>query len=149
MIIKVEYAYSLVGKSTMLWTNLLGNHNGTTVRIGEAKKVTLRGLGIESAEVTLSKDYNGTVSLPVTITGTVEALRNANFSYALKTDTNTVINNIVATSMSDIYDCDLNTTTAIGSVVYHGGQAYVDVNVTAGTAGGTIQLVNTILYNEF
>lgn len=149
MIIKVEYAYALVGKGTMLWTNLIGDHNGTTVRIGEAKKVTLRGLGIESSEVTLSKDYNGTVSLPLTISDTIETLRNANFSYALKTDSDTKVNNVLTTSMSDIYDCDLNTTTAIGSVVYYGGQAYVDVNVTAGPSGGTIQLVNTILRNEF
>lgn len=46
MVLQVEYDYYLTGKSVMLWVNLVGQHNGNTVKIGEARKVNLRGNGL-------------------------------------------------------------------------------------------------------
>ncbi|MEA1983598.1 MAG: hypothetical protein U9N39_08630, partial [Campylobacterota bacterium] len=150
MIIQVEYDYYLVGKSIVLWTNLVGENNNTSVRVGLGKKVTLRGQGLESPEYSLSPDYNGTISLPVKITNTVEYYKNARFVYSTKTSSSVTINNIVTTSFDEnIYSCELNTTEASGQVVYHGGIAYVDVNVTADNSGGTIQLENIIPRSEF
>ena len=152
MIIKVEYDYYLTGKDAVLWVNLVGaqHDSNSTVRIGEAKKITLRASGIESAEYSLSVDYNGTISLPITISNTVEPFKNSNFAYAIKTSSTVVINNVVTSSMSNIYSCGLNTVTGLGNTENHNGRAYVDVNVTT-TSGqsGTIQLVNLLISNEF
>ena len=150
MIIQVEYDYYLTGKSVVLWTNLVGENNNTAVRVGLGRKITLRAEGLESDVYSVSKDYNGTISLPVKISNTVEKYQNGNFEYAIKVSNKITVNNRVTTSMSDIYNCALTTTEATGIVVKHNGTAYVDVNITNdGTTTGTIQLVNILPSNEF
>jgi len=149
MIVQVEYDYYLVGKSVMLWTNLVGEDNNTTVKVGLGKKVTLRGQGLESPEYDLSSNYNGVISLPVKISNTVESYKNARFVYGIKTSSSVTVNNVITTSQSDIYSCALTTTEATGQNIDHSGIAYVDVNVTADSTGGTIQLVNILPAKEF
>jgi len=80
MAINVEYDYYLTGKSTMLWVNLVGIQNSTNeeIRLGQARKINLRGLGLD--DITLVTTSEGTYGFSVRITDTPVFLRNSNFS---------------------------------------------------------------------
>ncbi len=141
LIINVEYDYYLVGKSTVLWVNLIGEDyaSNATVKIGEARKVTLRGQGLESEIFTYAEGYSGIVRLNVKISNTVEWYRNANFSYHVMVTGKDTPYVVVGHSMlNGITSCN------------NSGIAYVDIEVTAPAGGdGTISLTNVIPTNEF
>jgi hypothetical protein len=141
MIIQVEYDYYLTGKSVILWSNLVGESNNTSTKIGLAQKITLRGSGLTGETYQYAKGFQGLIRLNISISDTVEWYKNANFGYAIVVtgdDTNWTIQ---GDSMQDgnITDCTLN-----------GGVGYVDVNITnpAGSAG-EIKLVNVLPSSEF
>jgi len=141
MIIQVEYDYYLVGKSVVLWTNLIGESNNTTTKIGLAEKITLRGEGLNGDEYSYAKGFSGVVRLNININNTVEPYQNANFTYlpvVTGDDTNWTL---LGDSMSEgnITDCLLN-----------GGVGYVDINITdpAGKAG-VIKLISVLPSREF
>lgn len=141
MIINVEYDYYLTGKSTVLWVNLVGVQNSTStqLRVGESRKITLRGQGLTGETYTYAKGFSGPVRLEVTLKNTVEPYYNSNFNYQIivtGADTNWTI---TGNSMNNgITSCVNN------------GRAYVDVNVTSPAgAGGEIQLTNLVPLSEF
>jgi len=139
MIIKVEYDYYLVGKSVMLWTNLIGDHNNTAVKIGEAKKITLRGLGLDGDTYAFDKGFTGEIRLNISITDTVEFYKNANFVYAIELSGEDASWNITGTSM------DNNITSCVNN-----GTAYVDINITgAPITEGEVKLTNLLPSREF
>lgn len=148
MIIQVEYDYYLVGKDIILWSNLVGSDNRKDGRIGIARKVTLRGQGLESPVFEVSSGYNGIISLPVNISGTSEDYKNGHFDYSIAASPGIVVNSIVGSSMDNIYECGFVTNDALGKDNIHYGRAYVDVDITA-TINGTIQLKNINPKNEF
>ena len=84
LIINVEYDYYLTGKDVMLWINLIGKNyiDDTTVRIGEAKKITLRGQGISSyiEFCSIPAGEIGLCKFCAKINGTSESYRHARFS---------------------------------------------------------------------
>ena len=138
MTVKVNYDYYLTGKSVVLWVNLVGYdlENSTTVRIGEAKKVTLRANGLEAAVRNTAAGEVGVVHrIPIKIKDSPEWYRNANFGFSIKTSDNLRVNSV---------------TTSNGNLANN--VAYVDVNVTeAGTppAAGTIEILNALAADEF
>jgi hypothetical protein len=139
LLLSVEYDYYLVGKDVMLWVNLLGDSNGETVKIGTAKKVTLRGLGLTAESFTYAKDYKGKKRLYIHINGTSEYYRNANFKGLVQvTGDGTDWEEIGRSTDYGITSCEDN------------GKAYVDINITdSPESGGTISLVNVSPINEF
>ncbi|OIP54583.1 MAG: hypothetical protein AUK54_05960 [Helicobacteraceae bacterium CG2_30_36_10] len=143
MILQIEYDYYLVGKSVMLWTNILGQTNNVESKLGLARKVTLRGTGLTGGIYAFSKGFSGPVRLDITISDTVEYYKNANFGYAVEVTGNDINWTVLGDSMRDgnitALFCDEN-----------GGMGYVDVNITspAGTAG-EIKIVNVLVGQEF
>ena len=139
MRISVEYDYYLTGKDVMLWVNLLGQSNGKTVKIGEAKKVTLRGSGLTGESYEYAQGFTGIVRLLVHIDNTVEYYKNANFVYKITVTGDGTTWNIAGTSMdAGITSCNAN------------GVGYVDVNISdSPDNGGVITLSNVIPSNEF
>lgn len=133
-----SYDYYLVGKDVMLWINVVGNSNGKTEKIGEAKKITLRGEGLTGESYKYSKGFHGIVRLSVHISNTVEYYRNANFSSDIVVsgdDTNWTIS---GSSMDNgITSCARS------------GIAYVDVNITGAGSAGTVSLTNVLPTSEF
>jgi len=81
VILEVEYDYYLTGKDIVLWTNIVGDNKSTnqTVRIGEAQKVTLRGLGIATNTKSFGCGYQDTVRFFLDSEGTLSSYRNSNF----------------------------------------------------------------------
>jgi hypothetical protein len=146
LIVKVEYDYYLVGKDTMLWVNLTGSQNsdGSIVRLGEAKKITLRGSGLTGGIYSYAAGYTGTTRLLITISDTVEYYRNANFRSDITVTGDGTVWNISGTSMVQ------NITSCVdGVAIDTGGVAYVDVTVTASPNAGEIKLTNVLPTNEF
>ncbi|MEA1893387.1 MAG: hypothetical protein U9N33_11865 [Campylobacterota bacterium] len=137
-IINVEYDYYLTGKSTVLWVNLVGRDyaTDTTIRIGEAKKVNLRGKGLDGESYAFSKGFNGTVRLNVSVSDTVEWYYNSNFGYQV-----TVTGE--DTNWSILGDSNGRTTSC-----YNSGVGYVDINITAAESG-TVSLTNVLPSHEF
>lgn len=140
ILLNVEYDYYLVGKSTMVWANLNGKDYQTDsmVRIGEAKKVTLRGLGLNARNPsrTIAKGTSVTQSFILEITDTMVLYRNAYFSYSIET-TGSVGCSFVRSSESDISDCS------------NDGVAYVTLSCSGGTDGGTVSLTGALASEEF
>ena len=139
MIIKVEYDYYLTGKDVVLWTNLTGYQHDSkeNVRIGEAKKITLRGQGLESYidKIAVPKATTATYRIPIKISNTNEYYQNARFGgYNIKASDTIIINDISDSNNDIINNCI----------------AYVDVNVTSDiNKTGTIELQNVLIVNEF
>jgi len=141
VILKAEYDYYLVGKDAMLWVNLIGQANNEMVRVGEAKKVTLRGLGLTGESYAISKGFQGLIRLEVLISETAEYYKNANFGYHVEVTADDTNWTISGSSMTDgnITDCTLNS-----------GVGYVDVNVTDPAGGeGSVSLTNVLVADEF
>ena len=138
MIIQVEYDYYLTGKSIMLWTNLVGEHNNTIVKIGTAKKVTLRGQGLTSETYSFAKGHTGVTRLNISITNTPEFYKNANYAYAIEVsgDANwTESNNSM---VGGITSC------------VNSGIGFVDINFTSpSNEAGTVTLTNLVPSSEF
>ncbi|MBU1216712.1 hypothetical protein KJ870_07870 [bacterium] len=139
MNIKVEYDYYLVGKSVVLWANLTGSDNGSIVKIGESKKITLRALGLTSDSVNIAKGFTGVVHLNISITDTTEYYKNANFGYLPEVTAADASFVIAEDSMDNgIMSC------------INGGVGYVDINITSGPSeAGVVKLVNVLPSREF
>ena len=137
--LNVEYDYYLVGKDTMLWANLIGTQNttGHRVRLGESRKITLRGDGITGESYSYPKGFTGNVTLNVSIANTVEWYRNANFFYKVTVGDETKWN-LVGDSMGNGVTSCLNN-----------GIAYVTINITSAGKAGTVSLTNMVPANEF
>jgi hypothetical protein len=144
MRIDVKYDYYLTGKSVVLWVNLIGKNNvdNTTVRMGEAKKITLRALGLDGGTFNVPKGGNVTVTIPVQITGTTEWYRNANFGYRTIT-TGTPVFTIIDDSMIH----------GIANCSQKSGIAYITVNGndTGATTpeGGSFTMTSVLTSQEF
>lgn len=141
MVINVEYDYYLVGKSTVLSVNLVGQSGtGKSVRIGEGRKITLRGNGLESESVTFAQGDSGIKRIPIKITDTVEYYKNGKFGgynvIASPTDLNWTIS---STSMDNgVTSCA------------NGGVAYVEVMINQpASAPGSLSLENVLPAAEF
>lgn len=138
--LNVTYDYYLTGKNVVLWVNLIGQQNseGTTVRIGEAKKVPLRGQELEGAyAVDFPASFNGTVRIPIHITNTPERYRNANFSYKVIIGDTATINSISTSMANGIGSCTNN------------GVAYVDITLNANGEAGSVSLSDVLVATEF
>ncbi len=144
MIIQIEYDYYLVGKSIVLWTNLVGENNNTAVKIGLGRKSTLRGSGLTGGSYSFAKGYTGVRRLLVTISDTVEYYKNANFGYAVEISGDGNTFDIIGSSM------DQNITSCVdGNGNDTGGVGYVDVNITDSNNSGVLQLTNVLPSREF
>ncbi|WP_193150451.1 hypothetical protein [Sulfurimonas sediminis] len=142
MRINVEYDYYLVGKDVVLWANLVGKQydNNTTVKIGEARKITLRGAGLVGESYNFAKGFSGLVRLKVSIADTIEWYRNARFGYNIQVTADDANWTVTGSSMD-------NSITSCGN---NRGTGYVDINFTSPTgSAGTVSLTNLILLNEF
>jgi len=149
LLLSVEYDYYLVGKDVMLWVNLLGDSNGETVKIGTAKKVTMRGMGLVADDpYTYTQGYTGVKRFYIHIDQTPEYYRNANFYFDTQVTGDGVSWHVEGTSMKDEYaeeDEDKGITSCDEN-----GMAYVDINITdSPDSGGTISIINVLPLNEF
>ena len=145
MILNVEYDYYLTGKDVVLWVNLVGAQNSIDkiVRIGEAKKVSLRGTGLESETYSFSAGFSGTVRLHIFIKDTVEYLKNANFGYAVEVASDGASWSVTDTSMN-------HGITYCYGAQNQNGESYVDVTFSSPTPNaGTVTLTNVLPANEF
>ena len=152
-IIDLSYDYYLVGKDIVVYINIIGKDNtlDKEIKLGEAKKHTLRGHGIELGEVTSFSRTNGEqnpYSFKVWITDTTLAYRNARFSFQdVQTDgeCDTTIgppeHKSYKASPSPIENCGDNN-----------GQAYIRYTIKA-SAGidstCTLTVSKPIITNEF
>jgi len=145
MRLDVEYDYYLVGKDVVLWANLTGKQNSENkiVRLGEAKKIGLRGTGLTAESYDFSAGFQGTIKLKILINDTPVYLRNANFSYLVNVASDNANWSVTDTSMSHkIKYCygDQN----------QSGQSYVDVTFSSPTPNaGTVTLTNVLPSSEF
>ena len=141
MRLNVEYDYYLAAKDVMLWVNIVGEHNNTTVRIGEAKKINLRALGLESEVFEFSAGFNETVRLNI-LSHETTWLRNSNFSYQVKVESDGADWTVTDSSIefgNDITYCRGES-----------GHSYVDVTFNQPTPeAGTVSLQNLVINNEF
>jgi hypothetical protein len=147
MRIDVKYDYYLTGKSVVLWINLIGKNNAGApneqmVRVGEAKKVTLRALGLDGGTFNVPKGKKVIVRIPVQIAGTEEWYRNANFGFK-ETKTGTASFSIIDSSMiHGIDDCSQSN-----------GVAYITVEGDDTTSvtpeGGSYTMFGVLASQEF
>ena len=138
MIIQVEYDYYLVGKTTLLWANLLGSSDKKIKKVGIANVVTLRGDGLTGESYNFAKGFSGIVRLLVHIKDTVEFYKNANFVYKVEVQAEDASWSILDDSMDyGIMDCN------------NSGVGYVDVNISDGGKGGSVSLTNVLVAPEF
>ncbi len=145
MRINVEYDYYLTAKDVMLWVNLTGAQHSdeSTVRIGEAKKITLRGSGLTSETYAFSAGFSGVVRLHVTLNGTTEWLNNANFGYTVE-----VASDGADWAVSD--DSMAHDITYCYGANNQNGASFVDIIFNTPTPlGGTVKLVNVLPATEF
>lgn len=145
MRINVSYDYYLTGKDVVLWVNLLGKHNsdGTIVRIGEAKKITLRALGLSGGTMNVSAGATISKTFPIQITGTSEFYRNARFIPEFEVTGKGIVT--YTTSMED--------TGGIANCIGRNGITYITVTVNASAVstsdGSTQVIIKNIVGNEF
>ena len=139
-VLDVEYDYYMVGKAVMLWVNLTGSANNQITRVGEGRKVTLRGAGLAGESISIAKGFQGIKHLRIHVDKTTEYYRNANFGFHVEVTADDTPWEISDTSMvHGITDC-----------AYDYGVAYVDVNITAPAGGaGTVSLTNVLVADEF
>lgn len=137
MRINVEYDYYLTGKDVILWVNLLGKNykDDSTVRIGEARKITLVANGItpnvESQVVEIGAS-NKPFIFQMHINDTARWYRHANFGVDVETSDKVSIDSIEYSDIEDNY-------------------AYIIVNVTNNDpeATGSVSLTNALVGKEF
>jgi len=146
MIINIEYDNYLVGKTVVLWVNLVGENHKTNdiVKIGEAKKIGLLGTGLkiyENGSNTYNAGDTGIVRVYIGIDSTNDYYRNGRFGYVIQAadDLNWTIDR-------DSMDSNINNCAA------NEGLTYVDVNIlTPAPAAGeiTFKSLLPILGGEF
>jgi len=141
MAISIEYDYYLAGKSPVLWVNLVGQNYGTnqTVKIGEARKVTLRSLGLSADSESYGAGFTGIKRILIRVKETTEYYYNSNFGSFNVEGPADLSWEIVGTSMDN----------GITSCTDEMGVAYVDVNITSAPTAGAITLSNVLPANEF
>ena len=112
-IAELSYDYYLVGKDILFFTNIIGHDNklDKDLRVGEARKHTLRGHGIEFGDITIleaqntnQESTNFLLWLKDTGDGTSGAVsyRNARFTYEVLTEGD---GHVVVSAKSDQYSC--------------------------------------------
>ena len=122
VLIEFEYDYHLTGKDIMVWVNLTGYQadSGKMVRIGEAQKHTLRGMGLKSDEVytlpggTTRSCFFAIKHAPAEVK---EWYKNGHFG-ATTTGKCQVLNIIDTSNFYDARSCE------------NSGVAYIELNVT-------------------
>lgn len=151
--VKMPYDYYMVGKDIIFYVNLVGTVLGDTdktIRVGEAKKHTLRGHGLTAIPVDgykIPKGTADTVTFTFVLTDAEHVFyRNANpnFTVDLQGDgadwtASYKVSAIRPTAdISDYRGCS------------NGGVVWVNVAVTAGpTADATVKLTSTVVSSEF
>lgn len=145
--IELEYNEYMVAKDVVVMINLIGEQNSLekTLKIGESSKHTLRGTGITAPTITVAEGSNYTrYRTKISITDTVEKLRNANFGFTYQVAGENVVVHSISTSMGngikscfDSFDNDTE------------GYAYIDFVVSAPTDPGTITINDLIISREF
>ena len=145
-IAELTYDYYLVGKDILFYANIIGHDNklAKDLRVGEAKKHTLRGHGIKFGEVVALESKEGSSSsanffLWLKDTGgdasSGVAYRNANFTYEVKAEGE---GHVVIASKSDSYSCGA------------GGHANVFYTITSDlNSSYSITLSKPTILNEF
>jgi len=144
LVLDIEYDYYLVGKSVVLYVNLLGNHNTNPgVKIGEARKLTLRANGIEGIPIAYSIGATGVYRVNIMISSTQISegyYLNANFGGYNVAAADDLSWSIVGSSMDDN-----NVSSCVNS-----GVAYVDINITSpAPSAGVISLEKVFITDEF
>ncbi|MEA3228482.1 MAG: hypothetical protein U9P38_05340, partial [Campylobacterota bacterium] len=138
-IVNIEYDYYLVGKDVMFWVNIVGKQYSIKkdVKIGESRKITLRGQGLKTATHSFAKGDSSSHIFEISIANTVEYLRNSNFNYNIQIEGGTA--STTAVSMVDLTDCSSD------------GVSFVKVDFQAKdeNTSGTINLINLVISNEF
>ncbi len=141
MIIDIEYDYYLTGKSTMLWVNLVGKQNSInqTIRLGEARKITLRGLGIDDDKYAYGPGYVGTVRFNLSISDTTEFYKNANFGYSIENS-----------GEATVSTADTSMTHGVTSCI-NSGVAFIDVHIdnSSSIIGGEVSIKKVLPATEF
>ena len=141
-ILKIEYGDYLVGKTLVLWTNFVGDHNNTTQKLGYARPITLVGTGLVSEVYLVKKGSSiGVKRLRVYVKDSPHGrvYLNSNFGYSIENTAELTPISETNTSMAaGITDCN------------NSGTAYVDVNITAIAGGdGELKLINLRVGSEF
>ena len=123
LIINIEYDYYLTGKDVMLWVNLIGMQNDNMVRIGEARKITLRanGLYTDYMSYNISPNTSNNFTFCAKITGTQEWYRHAKFIAELTSSGDVTANISSNSNISEDKSCisydvknnDLNNTHSV------------------------------------
>ena len=141
--LKIEYGDYLVGKTLVLWTNFIGDHNNVTQKLGYARPITLVGTGLVSEIYTVKLGSSvGVKRLHLFVKDSPHGrpYYNANFGYSIENTAPLTPTQDVNNSMwFGITDC-----------AESGGAAFVDVNITS-TAGGNgeLKLINLRIGSEF
>ncbi len=139
-IIDFSYDYYLVGKDILLYINIIGKDNklGKMIKIGEVKKHTLRGNGIEFGDtktITVGTTQPTRVRFYVWISNTAEPYRNANFISSYTTSGEGNITNI---RYSQKDDCSAD------------GHAYVEYTIAADVnTTFSLTVKNPVITDEF
>ena len=138
--IHIDYDYYLTGKDVVLTINLLGRDANSQImtKLGEAKKITLRGNGFEAATASVPAGAsNYTVNIPIKISNTGEWLRNANFRANISYSSN------LSVVSGPTFHSNIGTCT-------NGGVSYISVTVRENNGeAGTITVNDIIIANEF
>jgi len=143
--LKLSYDYFLTGKDVVVYVNLLGYQAdlNKTTKVGTAKKITLRGNGLEGqTSISYARGSEGNVTIYATVTNTGEFLHNAHFTTKHSvTGAATLTLVYDESNNSNIYDCTYG---GIAKQIYH--YSAPDTN----DSGGTITLtVDTPVISEF
>jgi hypothetical protein len=140
-LVEFVYDYHLTGKDIMVWVNLTGYQadTGTTTRIGEARKHTLRGNGLMTPDVwTLPAGSSAILPFRIHHANAPEWYINGHFGYSITGDC-AVTGVIDSSNWYDARTCGT-----------YGGVAYVELNVSNPSPGDcTITLDAINVANEF
>ena len=141
-LVELSYDYYLTGKDILLYVNIIGKDNqlDRTMKIGEAKKHTLRGHGVEiltSLTLEATGANSATRRFYAWIKDTSEPYRNARFSFS-RVESDSVGSIVNVTHMS-IESCE------------DGGHAYVEYEIKSADNNTTysITLADPYIINEF
>jgi len=137
--VNVNYDYYLTGKDVIVAVNIVGYTASTdrTSKIGEAKKITLRGLDFSSTTCNVPSGKTVQCTFLIKMPNTGESLRNANFGANIVTSDKVTYTNLDRPNV--IGTCSKN------------GVAHITLDATenSGTAAGTVNLSDIIISNEF
>jgi len=138
-IVTFTYDYQLMGKDIMLWVNLNGYQadTGKVVRIGDAKKHTLQGLGLSASTdpVAVKAGQTKTYKFHIGHNGADLGYKNAFFKPYYDT-TCTSVTTISTSNSSDARSCD------------NDGFAYIQYAITAGEEDCTFTFATPDIESE-